>query len=392
VITYDGTAVRSEVSRESAQVTTLESDTQVEVLEVIAAPEQQRIRAKIKEPQGWISLVSTEDGYRWANPLHQAAFPHGWESAWSEEYQCEYYFNRATGVSTWTKPQVDEMEVRIQPHSLAFPQPLLQMPYELDRAKSIDYIHHDADENLVRVSLPIYVRAEVFTPSRETECILIATHNRRGFQNGGDGLTAYGAVHRTDFSFRTQVFNTWPQHTRRHALVKLKARQWNEMSIALSEHEATYWINGVHVASVTLGHADLPAKDLYIGFVSYQAPYMIRRFDVSRDPRMLKFVCSEQELNELYLFREHILTLHGVALDNNADAVSVICTNIAGNEVANFVSLPARSRLKDFRDKLAEWLQLNDFDKLRLVLRDGTLIREADDTKLLSTALGLAGT
>jgi hypothetical protein len=40
--------------------------TEVEVIEVLTMPEQDRVRAKIKHPEGWISLSSPSDGFRWA--------------------------------------------------------------------------------------------------------------------------------------------------------------------------------------------------------------------------------------------------------------------------------------------------------------------------------------
>eukprot|EP00929_Paragymnodinium_shiwhaense_P076395 TRINITY_DN39284_c0_g1_i1.p1 TRINITY_DN39284_c0_g1~~TRINITY_DN39284_c0_g1_i1.p1 ORF type:complete len:163 (+),score=26.94 TRINITY_DN39284_c0_g1_i1:136-624(+) len=30
--------------------------------------------------------------------------PLGWESGWSEEHNCRYYFNRGRGLTTWAKP------------------------------------------------------------------------------------------------------------------------------------------------------------------------------------------------------------------------------------------------------------------------------------------------
>jgi len=295
------------------------------------------------------------------------------------------------GESTLPQPGhgTDVAEIQIRPHSMVFPRPLLQMPYELERAAPLDYSRHVPDENLVCLSLPIYARAEVFTPTDNTECILLATLNRRGFGQGGDGLTAYGAVNRTDFTFRTRVFDAFPAGVRHHRRARLGLHEWNEMSLALSEHKATYWINGVQVATITFGHGDLPSTELYIGFISYSTPYRIRRFDVSRDPRIVGFVCSEHELRELSLLRQRIVTLNGVVLGDGV--MSIACTGMAGDELANFDAVPTTMLLKDFRRILAEQLEFKEFDDVRLVLQDSTLLGANDDRKPVYLALQLGG-
>merc|ERR1712217_766450 len=39
---------------------------QVQVVEVVALAKMKRIRARIENPSGWISLRNTESGHRWA--------------------------------------------------------------------------------------------------------------------------------------------------------------------------------------------------------------------------------------------------------------------------------------------------------------------------------------
>lgn len=60
-----GTFVGSEVGIISGEIAQLQEGTFVQVLEVVDRPDLKRIRARIGNP-GWISLLNTETGYRWA--------------------------------------------------------------------------------------------------------------------------------------------------------------------------------------------------------------------------------------------------------------------------------------------------------------------------------------
>lgn len=70
VISHQDTLVSSSVRRsgESEAIGCLVSGTFVNVLEVVHLPDSHRVRARIEHPPGWISLLNTETGYRWANP------------------------------------------------------------------------------------------------------------------------------------------------------------------------------------------------------------------------------------------------------------------------------------------------------------------------------------
>jgi len=45
----------------------LEEGREIRVLEVVQVPEQNRVRARIQNPPGWISLKDVKLGHRWAN-------------------------------------------------------------------------------------------------------------------------------------------------------------------------------------------------------------------------------------------------------------------------------------------------------------------------------------
>jgi len=67
VIVHDHTAVTAELAVTAPRmVTYLPYGVVVNVLEVVVLTKEQRVRACIEEPFGWVSLVNLEDGYRWA--------------------------------------------------------------------------------------------------------------------------------------------------------------------------------------------------------------------------------------------------------------------------------------------------------------------------------------
>ena len=51
---------------DSQEVAVLNAGAAVEVLEIVEMPEIRRVRARIENPKGWISLVDMDDGFRWA--------------------------------------------------------------------------------------------------------------------------------------------------------------------------------------------------------------------------------------------------------------------------------------------------------------------------------------
>ena len=52
------------------------------------------------------------------------------------------------------------------------------------------------------------------------------THSRHG--SGGDGLTVSSGVNRSDFTFRSGVFQGFPRVTRRFGCPMLRSLEWNE--------------------------------------------------------------------------------------------------------------------------------------------------------------------
>lgn len=66
VIVEDETVVTVDSSLESTEVAELAHGTRVEVTEVRIMGDEQRIRAHLLSPEGWISVLDTADGFRWA--------------------------------------------------------------------------------------------------------------------------------------------------------------------------------------------------------------------------------------------------------------------------------------------------------------------------------------
>jgi len=64
--------VKETKSRESRDVARVEVDDVVQVVEIVMVEEEDRLRGRIAEPAGWISLVNTCTGDRWASPLGDA--------------------------------------------------------------------------------------------------------------------------------------------------------------------------------------------------------------------------------------------------------------------------------------------------------------------------------
>jgi hypothetical protein len=65
-VVIDDATVKAAVSVSSNHVNTVRAGTEVKVLEVVTLQQEQRIRAKIASPEGWISLFNTQNGHRWA--------------------------------------------------------------------------------------------------------------------------------------------------------------------------------------------------------------------------------------------------------------------------------------------------------------------------------------
>ena len=70
-ISHEGTALRDDPSMGTDRSASLAFGTLVRVVEVLHNIEMQRVRARIEEPPGWISLKNTENGYQWASNTHK---------------------------------------------------------------------------------------------------------------------------------------------------------------------------------------------------------------------------------------------------------------------------------------------------------------------------------
>eukprot|EP00929_Paragymnodinium_shiwhaense_P036140 TRINITY_DN19414_c0_g1_i1.p1 TRINITY_DN19414_c0_g1~~TRINITY_DN19414_c0_g1_i1.p1 ORF type:complete len:607 (-),score=119.67 TRINITY_DN19414_c0_g1_i1:228-2048(-) len=79
------TAVMSDVPKASEKIGEIRNGEEFEVLEVVPRKEDKRIRAKVTSPtEGWISLLNTGNGFRWAIRIGDAAGEKTKTLAWKE--------------------------------------------------------------------------------------------------------------------------------------------------------------------------------------------------------------------------------------------------------------------------------------------------------------------
>jgi hypothetical protein len=81
-LTIETVVVTRAASRSSKVIAHLRENTKVEVIQLSAIESEGKIRAKLKYPDGWISVVSTQNGHRWARPKDAA------EAAGQAVYRC----------------------------------------------------------------------------------------------------------------------------------------------------------------------------------------------------------------------------------------------------------------------------------------------------------------
>jgi len=76
-ITYDGAIVNETSSKDAAVIAKLPMDTVVKVLEVAVLPDDDRIRGRIEDPSGWVSLWNPSQTMRWAVQEFAGSCPAG---------------------------------------------------------------------------------------------------------------------------------------------------------------------------------------------------------------------------------------------------------------------------------------------------------------------------
>lgn len=72
-IVHNGTKVGTSAELTGSAISELSSGASVRVLEVVRLEMDKRVRARLEVPAGWISLVNTETGFRWATKAPSAA-------------------------------------------------------------------------------------------------------------------------------------------------------------------------------------------------------------------------------------------------------------------------------------------------------------------------------
>lgn len=270
------------------------------------------------------------------------------------------------------------VEFEVLTHTMKFPIPPMQMDFERSHPEKEEFKFDH--ESHIQWKLPIFIRVEVWPHESNTECFLIATEKKRGWDVGGrDGLTVTASVDRDCFDFRTEVFNKFPARER-HATARLTQGAWNELALAISEHRSTYWINGQRIATCNFQGGETSATPC-IGVYAFTTTFRARRFDASRDPALLAPLLRQ------------IVTLCGTWSPGSGELAGVTCTNMSGAEI---LSVDARGdlRLKDLRVLLAEAmadrfgiLPSDVLHGLALLLPSGRQLSSSDDAQLLAELL-----
>ncbi len=86
------------------------------------------------------------------------------------------------------------------------------------------------------------------------------------------------APHRSDFTFRTGMFDAEPP-VRGGQPQRITAQRWHEVRVELTTASATYWVDGRTFATATLRPGDVAAEG-FVGLLSYASAFDFRNLQV----------------------------------------------------------------------------------------------------------------
>jgi len=245
----------------------------------------------------------------------------------------------------------------------------------------------------------VLVTVEVFPPERETECFLVATRNKKGWLESGDGITACAAVARCDFDFRYDVFGGFFSKGHRYANRWLTQNSWNTMALALREDAAVYFINEEQVHSVEIPPRVLPTTTPCLGVYGFTTAYRAKHFAVrALRPQVLTLLPFPKSTKDKE--RSARVSVANVAgrsckrknptLPDKESSAPVSVTNMAGKEICQLSdqAWTAVSAYKAVADKVgvSPLITLPGLQTLYLVRRDGSMI-DCSETPLESLGL-----
>uniref|UniRef100_A0A7S1QX94 Uncharacterized protein n=1 Tax=Alexandrium catenella TaxID=2925 RepID=A0A7S1QX94_ALECA len=138
VIIHDNAALRSDVSLASPVVGHLRSGDVVRVVAVVSSLQDRRLRGRIESPQGWISLLDLDTGYRWAKRYDEPA-----SARHSEKAQLADAIRQRDALIRALRVRIDELRVNNRAVYASFRERAEQIEAKLLSARMIPADDHE---------------------------------------------------------------------------------------------------------------------------------------------------------------------------------------------------------------------------------------------------------
>ena len=131
--------------------------------------------------------------------------------------------------------------------------------------------------------LPVTIRLQVRFGKKSDEFLPCFSANRVEWGEGEcDALSWYLSPHRHDFTFRTNLFEGFPEVKRFQKGKKAALNRDYQMTCTIRETNATYWIDGKRYARATYAAGTVP-REGYLGFAIFE-PEDITVWDIQVAP------------------------------------------------------------------------------------------------------------
>lgn len=121
------------------------------------------------------------------------------------------------------------------------------------------------------VSLPAEISYDFKCNDVNDEFIPVYSYNKAEWGNNSiapDALSWYLSPHRDDFTFRSELFGSFPK-IQRDEKIKAEIGKVYNMKCIININSASYYINGKLYASATYKKGTVPSKG-YFGFAVYR--------------------------------------------------------------------------------------------------------------------------
>lgn len=142
---------------------------------------------------------------------------------------------------------------------------------------------------IVLSATPTIIRYDFMPIDTESEVIGAFSLNCHNWGDGDcDAVSWYAASHRSDFSFRGEMFEYCPPNLAQRSPTRVRAGEWHSMEVALSLSEATYRVDGEEFGRVLRqsdGAGALYPDRGYLGMIRYDSRWKYRNLHVMRSER-----------------------------------------------------------------------------------------------------------